>query len=68
MDKKKEMKDRMKEQWLKNRLTFAKCRRACAFEHRDESKFELETYYRYDAEVDLLKEILKQFKMYDDVL
>lgn len=56
----------LKEQWLKNRLKFAKCRRACAFEHRSESKFEMETYYHYDAEVELLEEILRVFKSYDE--
>lgn len=56
----------MKEQYLKNRLKFARCRRACAFEHKGESRFELETYYRYDAEVELLEDILRIFKKYDE--
>ena len=56
----------MKEQYIKNRLRFAKCRRACALEHKSENKFEFETYCRYDAEVDLLEDILKTFKMYDE--
>lgn len=56
----------MKESYLKNRLKFARCRCACAFEHKNESKFELETYYRYDAEVELLEDILRTFKKYDN--
>lgn len=56
----------MKEQYLRNRLKYARCRCACAAEHRDESQFELETYYRYTAEVELLEDILKHFKMYDE--
>lgn len=67
MDKQQmKLRQTLKEQYLKNRLKFAKCRRACALEHRGESRFELETYYRYDAEVDLLEDILRIFKKYDE--